>query len=86
MNLTPKGKYILVKPDSASNTSEGGIILSRPVTPNTGVVVAVSEAIEDPAVSVGDKIRFETNGAAKMDDDNWLLKEEHILYVINPAY
>lgn len=77
--IKPVGTKILILPDSPSEVSEGGIIITNPKPVEFGEVVAVSEDIDCP-LKVGDRVNFEPGG---LQVEGYLLMPwERVRYII----
>lgn len=81
MTLKPLNNRILVKPDSAEEKTESGIILAKETKekPTTGTVVigVTSVKLGDTPISKGDKVLF-----SKFGYDEVVINKE-TLYVIS---
>lgn len=75
----PIGNRVFIQPDSATNISDGGIIMAKEKTPNTGVVVCVSADTESVLVP-GDRVRF-IEGSGLEENGLLLIDQTNILYV-----
>ncbi len=78
----PLGSNVLIQPDSPDEATPGGIFIASKKTPNTGVVLAVSDDYSFD-VCVGDRVRYLPNTRLENDDGTIFLKEDAILFVIN---
>lgn len=79
----PIGNKVFIRPDSATNISEGGIIMTKEKAPNTGVVVCISADTES-VLRVGDKVRF-IEGAGLEENGLLLIDQQNILYIYDRA-
>lgn len=77
--ITPIGNKVLIKPDAPLNVTQGGILISNPIEPSEGEIIAVSKDIEMP-VKVGDRVNFE-GGGLKVDG-LLLISVEKIRYIL----
>lgn len=75
----PIGNKVFIQPDSATNVSDGGIILANEKPVNTGIVLFVSRE-GNGSVKPGDRVRFLEN-AGIQEHDMLLIDETHILYI-----
>lgn len=81
--MQPMRDIIRIKADKAQDKTASGLYIKEDwkTVPPTGEVLAVGP--ECKVVQVGDRVVFERYGAIKLDDDERLCKESHILGIIN---
>lgn len=78
--MKPLGNKVLIQPDSPSEVTQGGIILTQAKKADTGLVLKVSED-QEFQVKEGDRVRFVLGQGIEVE--GLLLIEEHnILYVL----
>jgi chaperonin GroES len=72
MKITPLGSRVIVEPKEKIEKTSSGIYLpdSAQDNQNRGTIVAISAAIKEPSVAVGDTVLFEKYGGKEISDDN----------------
>ncbi len=88
MKITPLGYRVIIKPEEKQKQTSSGIYLPETAqdNQNKGTIVAISSAIKEPSVSVGDTVLYEKFGGKEISDDNdtyYILDEKDIIAKIN---
>lgn len=82
--ITPLGNRVIVKPQSAEETTSFGLVLTDAgkEKPMEGIIVSVSSTIKDCPVKAGDKVLFKKYSPTefKIDDEElYVLELEDVL-------
>ena len=80
---------ILIKPEKAEETTQGGIILPNAKKANTGVVVQRGDNSGDikMEIRIGDRVVYPENTGTEVDigDIGYILMEQrHVTYFVRP--
>jgi co-chaperonin GroES (HSP10) len=77
--MTPLHDKITVQRIPGNKTSYGGIILKTSEEPDRAKVLAIGPDVTE--VSVGEVVLLNWNAAVKVQDDTYVVKIEHVVFV-----
>ncbi len=82
--LKPIRDKLLIRPDSVSETTAGGIVKAHKEVADTGTIVAISPEIpaDELTVNVGDRVKYSPNHRIE-EGEVILLSIENLLWVFN---
>jgi len=83
MKIIPLRDLVLIHPDKPKKESALGILLVEDWKTLSPMATVVSVGPEVEGVKEGDRVSFNQYGAFRLDDEQKLITQKHILAIIN---